>query len=85
MQCRNFGAVSEAYSAIGDKHPLSTTVAVSWYPGRRCQISAGNGIFGPDVDDGVATETTGSQQLHVGLFSRAAAPSGAALRAQLAE
>jgi hypothetical protein len=63
----------------------STTVALSWYHGRRFRIFAGNGIFGPDADGGVARETSGSQPPHGGLFSRATAPSGAALRAQLAE
>lgn len=34
----------------------NTTVAVSRYHGRRSRISAVNGIFGPDADDGVATD-----------------------------
>jgi hypothetical protein len=70
--------------ALGCTEP-STTVALSWYHGRRFRIFAGNGIFGPDADGGVARETSGSQPPHGGLFSRATAPSGAALRAQLAE
>lgn len=70
------------YELDGEKHgPIekekvlqlleaSTTVAVSWYPGRRSRIFAGNGISKPDADDGVATETSGLQQPHVGFFSR---------------
>jgi len=47
----------------------------------RSRISVGNGIFGPGVDDGVAKETNGSQQLREDLFFRESAQSGAALRA----
>jgi hypothetical protein len=64
---------------------VSTTVALNWYQGRRFQIFAGNGILEPDTGGDVATATRGSQPPHGGLFSRATAPSGAALRAQLAE
>jgi len=60
----------------------STTVAVSWYHGRRSRTSAGNGISGPDVDDGVATGTIGSRQQRVELPSRAIAPTDGSLPAR---
>lgn len=59
----------------------STAVAVSCCSAAHAPLAAGNGIFGPDIDDGIATGTSGSRRLGLGPFSKAVGPTGAPLQA----